>query len=178
MLPSCFVSVLCLLSLCGQICSTTVRAINCEDFLQRRPTKARAHLWPWVSYFATFERAGVSAQHTKAHASEADIANEKSTWWERAANNEADRLAKLGTEQHGLDAEATRECRTLSWLAAEFGRLLAATAAHVADKGVVDCVSFESLEKPALAAARDNEFCELKVGDFCAPRVVPPSSGI
>ena len=117
-------------------CLTTVRAINGEGVQQQRSNKARAHLW--AAFSATFEGVGVTAAHTKAHAMAEDVANKKSTWWERKANAEADHLAKLGATIHGLQAQEVNEFRALAWLTAELGRFLAARAAFYADKGVAD----------------------------------------
>ena len=155
-------------------CLTTVRAINGEGVQQKRSNKARAHLWS--AFSAIFEGAGVSAAHTKAHATEADVANEKSTWWERKANAEADRLAKLGAALHGLKAQEVNEFRALAWLTAELGRFLSAMAAFYADQGVADCVSLESLEKPPAQDNTGPEASELEVGSFQGPRVVPPAA--
>ena len=57
----------------------------------------------WSRFWAQFEGEDFSATKTLAHATLADIEQGCSTHWERNGNGHADRLAKLGMQEHGLN---------------------------------------------------------------------------
>ncbi|MFM7978812.1 MAG: hypothetical protein ACKPKO_05800, partial [Candidatus Fonsibacter sp.] len=98
-------------------CAGTLKCVSASRATCTGSDHARAH-W-WTKFWAQFEGEAVSARKTKAHASEADIAQGRSTYLEKAANGHADRLAKLGAGQHPLPADVVDQYRGLVQLVRE-----------------------------------------------------------
>ncbi len=81
-------------------CEGTLECLRWQGALAKGADNPRAHLW--TKYWAQFAGEDVASQKTLAHATEADIEQGRSTYWERRANGHADRLAKRGAADHGL----------------------------------------------------------------------------
>ena len=79
----------------------------------------RAYLW---SRFALEVTSSWTFHKTKAHATLDDVAQDRTTEWERKGNNKADELAKRGVLLHGITEQMFDQYRALHRIAWEAGK--------------------------------------------------------
>jgi len=150
-------------------CLATVRAVNAEGGKYKQATAERAHIW--ARYAATFEGAGITAEHVKAHASKAHVEEGLTTWWKKAGNDEVDGWAKKGAAMHPLTKEQVLEHKALHTFCKLLGLYLAKSAAAVADKELQDT---ESLEDLGPASRDTKQASELQVSEEAARSCISP----
>ena len=149
-------------------CLNTVRAVNAEGWQQKRAAAPRAHLW--ASYAATFEGAGIVAEHIRGHATAEMVADGRSSWWRKKGNDEADKWAKIGAAMHPLPPEKVAEYKALFFAARSLCTYLAGSAVHTAEKQTLDTEQL-GVEKEARVPER---IFELVISDAQASKTVPP----
>ena len=100
------------------------------------PGNPRAHLW--TRFWAAFKGEEVAACKTKAHASAGDVEAGRSTWWEKRANDTADKYAKLGAECHELEQGSLDKYLGLKELVKQAAKWAGIQDAHLAGLEVKD----------------------------------------
>ena len=151
-------------------CVNTVRAVNDEGIRAKRSVAPRAHLWS--AYNATFEGAGVTAQHVKVHATQRQAEDGTTSWWKKLGNDTADHYAKLGARMHGVTAELAEEYQALHYLAAQLATYLAVAAAKAADQEHCDTTPTQEWSKRVQQEEQLPFELELDGGD--GARTIPP----
>ena len=84
------------------------------------PNQERAHWWGRI--WATWDGEDVSMTKVLAHATAADVANGRISWWERAGNKQADRWAGKGASLHPMPQDTVDTVEGLALLAREAAR--------------------------------------------------------
>ena len=98
-------------------CAATVACLEGGQAYSTKHGNPRAGLWG--PFWASFGPGDFQTSKTLAHATAADVDRGLTTHWERKANGEADRLAKIGAFVHRLPADALWTMRGLHLIASE-----------------------------------------------------------
>ena len=130
----------------------------------------------WAAYGSTFEGAGVTAQHTKGHATAAHIDEGKSTWWQKVGNSAADAWAKAGAKIHSMPDERLLEHKALYRFASELVRFLGLASTAAADSEHSDKQALDVLKVEGSEGDKDSKL-ELEIIGESGPRSIPPAAG-
>ena len=117
-------------------CANTIRCLKSGPDRSAGADNRSAHLWG--PFFAAFEVGDYEVFKTKAHATLRDVEEGKTTHWERRANNEADKLAKLGARCHIVNEEDIWLLRAMRQIVFEAATWAGVANARFANRGLRD----------------------------------------